>query len=459
MTEALGTESRPLRVAIVGSGPAGFYAAGALGKSGFEVQVDLFDALPVPFGLVRSGVAPDHAKIKSVTKQYVKIAESDYCSFYGNVRVGTDISVEELKTFYDAVILAHGAESDRSLGIPGEELAQSRTATEFVGWYNCHPSFKNLEFDLSVKKVAIIGQGNVAVDVARILAKPVEQLKSTDIAQHSLDALEESKVEEIYMIGRRGPVQGAFTDKELRELGEIPNCDVIVRKEDLELSPSELEELEQAEKVRRNNYRILQEFSEKPVSDAKRKLFIVFLRSPISILGTDRVEGLELEINRLVGESGARKAQGTGKTERLDCDLVFRSVGYRGVGLEGVPFDERAGTYVNDKGRVLRDGAVEKGVYVAGWIKRGPSGVIGTNKADSVETVKCLIEDVESLEPSEVRETPALIELLKKRGVRVITYEDWLNIDTLEVARGQERGKEREKFISIEEVVAALGGE
>jgi ferredoxin--NADP+ reductase len=456
MAEALGTVSRPLRVAIVGSGPAGFYAAGALGKSELEVHVDLLDALPVPYGLVRSGVAPDHAKIKSVTKQYVKIAESDYCSFYGNIRVGTDVSIEELKTFYDAIILAHGAESDRSLGIPGEDLPGSRTATEFVGWYNCHPSFKNSEFDLDVKKVAIIGQGNVAVDVARILAKPVEDLRSTDIAQHSLDALAKSQVEEIHMIGRRGPVQGAFTDKELKELGEIPNCDVIVQKQDLELSPEELEELEQSEKVRRNNYKILKEFSEKPLTNAKRKLFISFFRSPIKVLGSERVEGLELEINELVGEAGARKSRGTGQTERLDCDLVFRSVGYRGVGLSGVPFDQRSGTYENEKGRILNDGVPEPGMYTAGWIKRGPSGVIGTNKADSVETVRCLLEDIAELAHCEQPDTNALLELLEQRAIRVISYEDWLRIDQLEVALGQERGKEREKFISIEDVVAAL---
>lgn len=442
----LGSKKRPLRVAVVGSGPAGFYAAGALLQSSLHIRIDLFDRLPVPFGLVRSGVAPDHQKIKNVTRQYDKIGRDERVRFLGNVFIGKDLSIEELRRFYDAVILAHGSEADRRLGIPGEDLPGSRTATEFVGWYNCHPDFRQSEFDLSGKHVVIIGQGNVAMDVSRILAKPASALSTTDIAGYALEKLCSSAVETITIIGRRGPLQAAFTEKELKELGEIDDCRILVDPEELRVSDEEQQWLERADKGVRRNYEILREFSERPAHPARRSLSIRFFRSPVEVIGKGRVQSIRLEVNRL--ENGS--AIGTGQFETLRCDLLFRSIGYRGVGISGLPFDPQRAIYPNEKGRV------EQGIYAAGWIKRGPSGVIGTNKPDSVETVETLLSDVPGLEPCSTPDTEALVELLQSRGVVPLSYADWLVVDGLEVQRGASNGKPREKFVSIEEMQEAL---
>lgn len=453
----LGTKQRPLRVAIIGSGPSGFYAVASLLKLDIEVEVRVFEQLASPFGLVRSGVAPDHAKIKSVIKSYEKLAEDPRVELCCNVEIGKDISIEELQTYFDALVFCHGASQDRALSIPGEDLLGSHTATEFVGWYNAHPHFLNRSFDLSAKRVTVIGQGNVAVDVTRILAKSNDELKNTDIANYALEALSNSKVEEISMLGRRGPLQAAFTEKEVRELGELRDCDVHVAQKDLELSQTDTQELESAKGRVPKNFQILSDFAKRDArADCSKRINIRFFRSPVELLGDGRLEAIRLEINELYGEPGAQRARGTGVFEEVPCDLVFRSIGYRGHPLQGLPFDETRGVVPNDRGRVLLPNEQTPGLYVSGWIKRGPSGIIGTNKPDSVETIKMLEEDLPSLPSASEPSDEALRDLLTSRGVRVISYEDWKRIDAAEAERGALLGKPREKFTSIEEALAAL---
>ena len=449
---------RPARVAIVGSGPSGFYAADALIKAEPEVAVDMYDRLPTPFGLVRGGVAPDHPKIKNVIRIYERIAKNAAFSFLGNVQVARDVSVEELRAHYDAVIFTCGAETDRSLNIPGIELAGSHTATEFVGWYNGHPDYLQRSFDLSQEVAVVIGQGNVAVDVTRVLAKTVDELKNTDIAAHALEALAASRVREVHMVGRRGPVQAAFTNKEIRELGELADCDLVFNDpDDFELNAASQAELDDAANIGAGrNWKVLQELRAQQPAGKSRRIVVHFFRSPRELRGNGRVESLVLERNRLAGEAGNQWAEGTGKNEPMDCGLFFRSVGYRGIELPGVPFEARRGVFPNEAGRIVAEGAPVPGLYAAGWIKRGPSGVIGTNKPDSVETVRKLLEDLPALPGCETPDTAPLRELLAERNVRVVSYADWQRIDAAETARGKPRGKPREKFTTVAEMLAVL---
>lgn len=448
---------RPLRIAVVGSGPSGFYAAEALLAGAAPAQVDMFEALPAPFGLVRYGVAPDHPKIKNIIARYEKTAAHPGFAYFGNVEIGRDIAVGELRRFYDAVIFASGAQTDRRLGVPGEDLPGSYTATEFVAWYNGHPAYRDRAFDLSHECAIVVGQGNVAVDVARILAKTVDELKGTDIAAHALEALAESKVREVRMVGRRGPVQAAFTPPELKELGELADCDVIVDPAELELndaSRAELEVLKWRDSIK--NYNLLKELAARPPAGKNRRLLIQFFRGPRQLMGATRVEAVLMERNALSGEPGAQKARGTGVTETIPCGVVFRSVGYRGVPIDGIPFDEKSGVFSNEAGRVVQDGKVVAGLYVAGWIKRGPSGIIGTNKPDSFETVQLVLADAPALPSCEEPSRDAVLDLLRARGVRVVSYDDWRRIDAAEVARGTPVGKPREKLVSVTEMLNIL---
>lgn len=454
MSCGVGASQRPLRVAVVGAGPSGFYAADALLRSD-HVRVDMVERLPVPYGLVRYGVAPDHAKIKSVTKVYEKIAGKRTFSFLGNVTVGRDISVAELRRFYDALLLACGAETDRRLGIPGEDMPGSHTATEFVAWYNGHPDYSNRQFDLSQKVAVVIGQGNVAMDVCRILCKTTDELRHTDIARHALEALAESRIEEVHMIGRRGPAQAAFTPAEIREFGELADCDPVVDPGDMEVNEASRMELDDPQNPRaRKNFETLRQFATLGQSKKKKKFFIHFCKSPAALVGRGSVEGAILEKNQLTGEPGRQKARGTGEKETIPCGLFFRSVGYRGLPLEGVPFDEQAGVIPNTEGRVTGQGEVVPGLYAAGWIKRGPSGVIGTNKPDSEETVRHILEDARDLTPCAQPDTEALIGLLRMKKIKAVRFSDWQKIDAEEIRRGVAIGKPREKIVSVVEMLS-----
>ncbi len=448
--------TRPLRVAIVGSGPGGFYAAEALLASS-NVEVDMIEALPTPFGLVRYGVAPDHPKIKTIIARYEKTAEHPSFAFLGNTEVGRDLTVEEMRRFYDAIVFANGAQTDRHLNIPGEDLPGSYTATEFVAWYNGHPAYQDREFDLSCECVIVVGQGNVAVDVARILAKTVDELSSTDITAHALEVLAESKIREVRMVGRRGPVQAAFTPVELKELGELADCDVFVNPQDLILNDASRAELEVLKwRDAKKNLDYLTGFAAKSPRGCSRRLAIDFYRSPKELRGTGAVEEVLMERNALSGEAGAQRAVGTGQTETVACGAVFRSVGYRGVAIAGVPFDEKAGIMPNIEGRVMKDGVQVPGLYATGWIKRGPSGVIGTNKADAAETVKHLLADTAALPPCVQPSRDAVLAFLEARGVRVVSYSQWRAIDAAEVARGAAVGKPREKFVDVDEMLSVV---
>lgn len=456
----LGTEENPLLVAIVGSGPSGFYAAEALLKSDVNVKVDVLERLPSPYGLVRSGVAPDHQKLKQVIALYQKTADSPDFNLIANVNVGEDISVEELCQSHHAVIMTSGAETDRKLGVPGEDLSGSYTATEFVGWYNGHPDYREREFDLSHEVAVIIGQGNVAADVSRILSKTVDELKHTDIAQHALDALAESKIKEIHVIGRRGPAQAKFTPKELREFGELSDCNSIVREEDMVLNPeSEAELTEKSNIASKKIYDQFCDFSKREVDASKsRNCHFRFLMGPKELVGESKLEKVILEKNQLSGDAFKQSARGTGETIELETGILFRSIGYRGVPISGVPFHDSWGTIPNEKGRITdNDGNVVPKLYTAGWIKRGPSGIIGTNRACSVETVECLLEDLERLDDGTHKSgAEKIYSILDAKKIRHISFDDWKIIDTKEIEIGEPKGKPREKYTYIDEMLSVL---
>ena len=459
----LGTPDAPLRVAIIGSGPSGFYAAEHLQEQDhLEVQIDMYDRLPTPFGLVRGGVAPDHQKIKSVTRVYDKIAAHPEFRFYGNVEMGRDLTHADLSAYYHAIIYAVGARTDRRMGIPREHLPGSHSATEFVGWYNAHPDFRSLGFDLSAGSAAVVGNGNVAMDLARILASPREVLAQTDIAAHALRALGENGIGEIHVLGRRGPAQAAFTNKELKELGELPGVDVVVDPADVELDPLSRAEVERTpNRTRDRNLDLLRAFSERPLTGAPRRIVLHFLVSPVEIIGTERVDGLAVVHNELYeSEDGSIRPCPTDRVTTLPLGLVFRAIGYQGVPLPGIPFDAMRGVIPNDRGRIIDPvaGRPVEGEYVVGWIKRGPQGIIGTNKPDSQETVDMLLADLAAgnLHKLEVPPRAVLERLLGERRRDFVSYEDWQLIDLLEQERGRASGAPRVKFSKIEEMLHAL---
>lgn len=449
----------PLRVAVVGSGPAGFYATGSLLAADVPIEVDLIERLPTPWGLVRLGVAPDHPNIKAVSRVFEKTAQKPGFRFLGNVDVGRDVSHEELVALYDAVVYAFGAQTDRRLGIPGEDLPGSWPATEFVAWYNGHPDFRDLPFDLSCERAVVIGNGNVALDVARMLALTPEELAPTDTADSAIEAINSSAIREILVLGRRGPVQASWTSTELGELGELAGADAVLDPAELELDPASEAELEGASNVVRRNIEILRELTARTPEGKGKTVRLRFRASPVALLGDERVEAIEIARNRLeADESGRVRAVATDEREVIPCGLVFRSVGYRGVGIPGVPYDERSGTIPNAGGRVVgEDGQPVPGLYCAGWIKRGPTGVIGTNKKDAAETVELVLDDARAgmlAEPS----GGSLDELLAERGVEVVGYAGWERIDAIERARGEEQGRPRVKLCTWDELLAAARG-
>jgi ferredoxin/flavodoxin---NADP+ reductase len=453
------------RVAIVGAGPAGAFAAACLLRARGHTEIDLFERLPTPWGLLRGGVAPDHQEIKRLEDTFDRETLQNGCRFLGNVEVGTDVSHSELMRHYTAVVYATGAQTDKSLGIPGEDLPGSRPATEFVAWYNGHPDYREVEFDLSAERAVVIGNGNVAADVTRMLTLSARELERTDVADHALEALRHSRIEEVIVLGRRGPAQAAFTSAELRELGRLDGVDTRVDPADVELDPASRRWLaEEGTFTARKNVELLREFAARPTRpDARRRIELRFLRSPVEIRGSGRVEALHVRRNEIVpaGDGSLRARPVDGDLETIECGLVLRSVGYRAVPLPDVPFDERRFVLPNERGRVLTPpGEPLSGVYAVGWIKRGPTGILGTNKRDAEETVSSLVEDLRAgalPQPSNPGREQ-IDALLAERKPDLVTVEGWRAIEGHELERGRSEQRPRVKLASRDELLAAAAG-
>lgn len=435
------------RVAVVGAGPSGLFAAQALTKQDrVPVDVDLYDRLPTPYGLLRYGVAPDHPSIKSVATALAKVFDSDGIRFRGSVRFGQDVTREQLRSSYDAVVYAVGASADMSMNILGEDLPGSYSARQFVEWYSGHPDA--IQFDLGgLQGAAAIGVGNVAVDVARILAKRPELLDVTDMPQHVLDELRRHDMKDVWMIGRRGPQYAAFTTKEMRELVELDDVEVTI-------NPDCLEGIDDASLDRRatSNVKVLRSLAERKVDNPRCRLNLLFWRRPVSIQGDGKVTGLTLE-RTFLDETG--RVVGTGETEEIPVGLVLRAVGYRGVPTADVPFDEQRAIIPNVEGRVVDPlGNRQAGEYVVGWAKRGATGVIGTNKSDAAETVEKLIDDFVEAGDDAPRPTGDIDAELEAQGIKASTFEHWMRIDQEEVNRGTAQGRLRTKVASWDELRA-----
>jgi ferredoxin--NADP+ reductase len=450
------------RVAIVGAGPAGAFAAAALLRAHGDTEIDLYERLPTPWGLLRGGVAPDHDEIKRLEDTFDRQTLRRGCRFLGGVEVGTDVSHDELMRHYSAVVYATGAQTDKSLGIPGEDLPGSRPATEFVGWYNGHPDYRDLEWDLSAERAVVVGNGNVAADVTRILTRSPAELERTDLADHALDALRRSAIREVVVLGRRGPAQAAFTSAELRELGRLEGVDVRVDPAEIELDAVSREWLDRdGTFTARKNVELLREFAARPARPgATRRIVLRFLRSPVEIAGDGRVEAIRIQRNEIVrDEHGALRARAAGdEIETIACGLVLRSVGYRAVPLPGVPFEERRFVLPNDRGRVhTPDGEPLPGVYAVGWIKRGPTGILGTNKRDADETVARLVEDLRAgtLPEPERPGREDVDALLAERVSDLVAVDGWRAIDARERRAGRESGRPRVKLAARDELLDA----
>jgi ferredoxin/flavodoxin---NADP+ reductase len=464
----------PIRIAVIGSGPAGFYAAGHLLKDGagghaIDFEVDMLERLPTPWGLVRSGVAPDHPKIKSVTRVYEKTALHPRFRFFGNVAFGEHISREELLSHYHAIVYATGSPLDRPLSISGEDLPGSHAATEFVGWYNGHPDYSDLEVDLlAAARAVVIGNGNVALDVARMLVLAPAELAPTDTADHALHVLARSRVSEVVIVGRRGPAQAAFTNPELLELGELADADVVVDPAELDRALAVHDAAAEQDITSRRNVEILRSYAERPLSGRPKRIVLRFLLSPTALApGADgRLGAVEFARNELVADGdGKLRARAGGEHETIPAGLVFRAIGYRGIPLPGLPFDERSATIPNAGGRILdpASGAPLRGEYTVGWIKRGPSGVIGTNKKDAQETVNAILADAalgaEGLHSPASPDGAAVERLLRERRPELVTYAGWSEIDRHERALGESSGRPRVKLTRIEEMLRVAAGD
>ena len=445
----------PLRVAVVGSGPAAFYTADFLLRDKTaHVEVDMFERLPTPFGLVRFGVAPDHQSIKRVIAAFERTATHPSYRFFGNVEVGRDVPIELLLEEYHAIVFATGSATDKRLGVPGEDLPGSAAATAFVGWYNGHPDFQTERFDLSTERAVVVGMGNVALDVARILVRAPHELATSDITHDALSALHVSAVREVVLLGRRGIAQAAFEQSELSDIAELADVTVSIE--------GDLPNVDQETLTAgaRKNVEYLLKLAAAPPKSSARRVRLVFQASPVAILGSDRVTGMRIEHNTLSHRAdGSVSAIGSGKFDEIPCGLVLRSIGYRGVAIPGVPFDEARGVIPNEHGRIHgADGHAIPGLYAAGWIKRGPTGLVGTNKGDAKETVHALLADARLLHATHAPcDRDGIVRRLRERGVRALSFADWQRLDLLELEAGKARGKVREKLVSIEAMLAALG--
>lgn len=460
----VGSESQPLRVAIVGAGAAGFYTASQLLRGGRELnlEIDLFDKLPTPYGLVRSGVAPDHQKDKSVTKVFDAAGINPAVRYFGGLSLGEDFSIDELRSRYHQIVITTGAGSSRALGIPGEDLYGVYSATDFVGWYNAHPAYQNCTFNLHSKAAAIVGIGNVSIDVARVLAKTNADLAATDIATHALDALNSSGVRDIYLIGRRGPAQAAFTPEEIKDLSAVDGVRMVVSSDEAELDSLSQQWLDtKGDKKARANVRLIQDFARQSASDqtnatARVRIHLRFWLSPLELQAEDgKLARMVLARCRPEMRNDSIGATKTDETVNIETGMLFCSVGYRATPLPQIPFDQGKSVIPNDQGRILNGESSLVGLYTAGWIKRGPTGVIGTNKTCAKETVGCMLEDIAAaklLQPEQPSQDTAW--LLAKNNANWIDYTGWQAVDAAEVQNGEAKGKIREKFLSISNMLA-----
>ena len=442
MTESALDPADPdgFRIAVIGSGPSGFYVTEALLRAGVRLTVDMFEQLPVPYGLVRFGVAPDHPKLKLVTAAFDRIATMPGFRFIGGVEVGRDLTIDELRDSYDAVVVATGADVSRSLGVPGEDLPGSHHAGDFVGWYNGHPDFRDCRFDLGCEVATVVGHGNVALDVARILAKTADELRRTDIAAHALEVLAESRIRHIHVVGRGRPPQAKFSGKELRDFFDLETCDTTIDSRDVvsdDFTPENPLDPELAEKLA-----LLHMLSQRALTKPRRCTFRFGL-SPVGIKGQSRVETVVFE------------QQNSKAIEELDSGLCFRSIGRQTAPLVGVPYDDHRGVHANIDGRVAMDGSVIAGLYVCGWSKRGPSGTIGTNRGCGMATAEAVLADLPARRGQRSGDPDALLARLRLRVARIVSYRDWVAIDAAEKRRGAPLGKPREKFVSVADMLAA----
>jgi ferredoxin--NADP+ reductase len=463
MLSSSGPEVRQPAAVVVGAGPSGFYTAAQLLDAGFTV--DMVDSLPTPFGLVRAGVAPDHPNIKAVTRVFDKVAAREGFRFFGGLTLGDTVTREDLLEHYDAVVYATGMPDSSRLGIPGEDRPGSVSATGFVAWYNGHPDAAEGEYDLSARRVVVVGNGNVAMDVARILALDVDELRRTDIADHAIEVLDRSAVEEIVVLGRRGPVQAAFTTPEIREIAKLPGVDVHVDPRDLDLDEHSAASLTSANATTQQNVEVLREIAGREAEPGRRRLTISFLWSPLEILGEGDdgpVTGLRVGRNRIeLAADGVLRAVPTGEEQVVDCGLVVRAIGYRGRPITGLPFDDRSSCIPNADGRLVEEGEVRRGEYVVGWIKRGPSGVIGTNKKCASDTVAAILADRDGgrLNPDASSSPAGRAAMLLSRARSAVDWQGWQAIDRGEVAAGEESSRPRVKFVRREDLFSAAGTE
>ena len=448
---ALPALGRPLRVAIVGAGPAGIYAADVLMKTeGLDVSIDLFERFPAPFGLIRYGVAPDHPRIKGIITALHQVLDKPNLRLLGNVTFGTDVKLDDLRPFYDAIIFTTGAEKDRALDIPGMDLPGSYGAADFVSWFDGHPDVPRT-WPLEASSIAVLGVGNVALDVARMLSKTADELLVTEIPDNVYEGLKASPVTDVHVFGRRGPAQAKFTPLELRELDHSPNVEVIVDPEDIEYDEGSLEAM-RSDNQTRLVVRELEKYALREPGERPRRLHLHFFHSPVEVLGVDSVTGLRTERTELDGTGNVR---GTGRFHDWDVQAVYRAVGYLSSELADLPFDHATGTIPHDKGRVLDvAGHPVPGVYVNGWIKRGPVGLIGHTKGDAIETVGSLLADAAVLPRATEPDLDAVTALLDERGVQYTTWQGWQQLDAHEKALGEARERPRIKVVDRETMTA-----